>query len=148
MTRQRIKLEVYVDLDPVPGTFHTKESAQNVVRSILAEMIGHYNPIVSIDEKSYVLKSSWLGTLQSVTFETEDAAQIVLYRMTNIIESGGTATIAHLFQFVAQENSYIDYLWGWRKADVNGMHIVPNDNGYTLHLPTPQRLSQKNKGTN
>ena len=48
MERTRIKLEVYVDLDPVPGTFHTKESAQNVVRNILNGAIPHYNPIVSI----------------------------------------------------------------------------------------------------
>ena len=48
MERTRIKLDVYVDLDPVPGTFHTKESAQNVVRNILNGAISHYNPVVSI----------------------------------------------------------------------------------------------------
>lgn len=48
MERTRIKLEVYVDLDLVPGTFYTKESAQNVVRNILNGAIPHYNPVVSI----------------------------------------------------------------------------------------------------
>jgi hypothetical protein len=43
----RIKLEVYVDLDPIPGTFHSKESARNVVARILKQQIGHYNPMVS-----------------------------------------------------------------------------------------------------
>lgn len=43
----RIKLEVYVDLDETPGTFHSKESAKNVVARILNERIPHYNPIVS-----------------------------------------------------------------------------------------------------
>lgn len=47
MQRDRIKLEVYVDLDPVPGTFHSKESARNVVDRILKESIPHYNPTVS-----------------------------------------------------------------------------------------------------
>lgn len=47
MERKRIKLEVYVDLDPVPGTFHSKESARNVVANILNERIPHYNPMVS-----------------------------------------------------------------------------------------------------
>jgi len=47
MEQNRIKLEVYVTLDPMPGTFHSKESARNVVDAILKERIGHYNPIVS-----------------------------------------------------------------------------------------------------
>jgi hypothetical protein len=47
MERKRILLHVYVDLDPMPGTFHTTESAQNAVRSILNDRISHYNPIVS-----------------------------------------------------------------------------------------------------
>lgn len=51
MERTRIKLTVYVDLDPVPGTFHTKESAQNAVRNILNGSIPHYNPLVSIAEE-------------------------------------------------------------------------------------------------
>lgn len=51
MERERIKLEVYVDLDPVPGTFHSKESAQNTVRNILNSAIPHYNPTVNLAEK-------------------------------------------------------------------------------------------------
>lgn len=47
MERKRIKLEVYVDLDPVPGFFHSKESAQRAVRNILQDRIPHYNPTVS-----------------------------------------------------------------------------------------------------
>lgn len=46
--RKRIKLEVYVDLDPVPGTFHTKEGAGSIVAQILQQQIPHYNPAVSI----------------------------------------------------------------------------------------------------
>jgi hypothetical protein len=47
MKRTRIKLEVYVDLDPVPGTFHSKESARNVIDNMLKHSIPHYNPMVS-----------------------------------------------------------------------------------------------------
>lgn len=46
----RIKLAVYVDLDPTPGVFHTAESAANYVRNILNISVGHYNPVVSIEE--------------------------------------------------------------------------------------------------
>lgn len=51
MKRARIKLEVYVDLDPTPGTFHSKESARNVVDAILKDRIAHYNPMVSVGSK-------------------------------------------------------------------------------------------------
>lgn len=46
MDRKRIKLEVLIDLDPIPGTFHTEESARKQVEAILLSSVGHYNPIV------------------------------------------------------------------------------------------------------
>jgi len=49
--RTRIKLEVYVELDGVPGTFHTKESARQIVEAILKQQIPHYNPSVDVDYK-------------------------------------------------------------------------------------------------
>lgn len=45
--KQRVALLVYVDLDPVPGAFHTERSARDNVAGILDNQIGHYNPIVS-----------------------------------------------------------------------------------------------------
>lgn len=46
--KRRVCFAVHMDLDPVPGTFHSKESARNVIGRLLDERIGHYNPIVSI----------------------------------------------------------------------------------------------------
>lgn len=43
----RVKLIVYVDLDPVPGPMHSIDSAQNTVRGILHAQIPHYNPMVT-----------------------------------------------------------------------------------------------------
>lgn len=40
-------LQVFVDLDNVPGEFHTETSAANVVENILKRSIPHYNPVVS-----------------------------------------------------------------------------------------------------
>lgn len=56
-TRQRVKLEVYVDLDPIPGAFHSKESARNFVDGILKANIPHYNPMVSTtgDQYTYIV---------------------------------------------------------------------------------------------
>lgn len=50
MERKRIKLAVYVDLDPTPGSFHSADSARNHIGSLLHLSVGHYNPLVSIEE--------------------------------------------------------------------------------------------------
>lgn len=42
--KDRIKLEVYVTLDPVSGVFSTKESARDIVDAILNDRIPHYQP--------------------------------------------------------------------------------------------------------
>lgn len=44
--RQRIVLEVALYLDPIPGAFHTKESAQEHIQAVLLNTIPHYDPIV------------------------------------------------------------------------------------------------------
>lgn len=48
MERTRIKLAVYIDLDPVPGTMHTAENAQSVIQNMLNTGLGHYNPAVGL----------------------------------------------------------------------------------------------------
>lgn len=48
MPRERVLLEVLVDLDPVPGTFHTPESARDAVQAILLNSVPHYTPVVII----------------------------------------------------------------------------------------------------
>ncbi len=45
--KKRIAVIVYLDLDPVPGPFHTDESAKNNIQGILETYIDHYNPMVS-----------------------------------------------------------------------------------------------------
>lgn len=46
MDRTRIPIMIEVDLDPVHGEFHTKESAEYNIQKILSDAIGHYNPKV------------------------------------------------------------------------------------------------------
>jgi hypothetical protein len=46
--RTRVAFVVYVDLDPVPGEFYSKESAQHSIRNVLVDALGHYDPIVSL----------------------------------------------------------------------------------------------------
>lgn len=54
MERTRIKLEVYVDLDPIPGAFHSVDSARNSVGALLYNAIPHYNPVVSVGKDNSV----------------------------------------------------------------------------------------------
>ena len=49
--KKRIKLELYVDLDPFPGAFHTKEDAAKWVESIMRSLINHYNPVILIPQE-------------------------------------------------------------------------------------------------
>jgi hypothetical protein len=48
---KRVRLIVYIDLDPVAGTMHTDKSAQNIIQAILDMRLPHYNPNVSIDDE-------------------------------------------------------------------------------------------------
>lgn len=43
---ERIRIAIAVDLDPVPGDFHTVESAEKIVQTILLDRLPHYNPVV------------------------------------------------------------------------------------------------------
>lgn len=46
--RDRICFFILVDLDPLPGSFHTQESAQNWVGMLFQRTIAHYNPTISL----------------------------------------------------------------------------------------------------
>ena len=49
--KKRIKLELYVDLDPIPGAFHTKEDAAKRAEAILRSSINHYSPVILIPQQ-------------------------------------------------------------------------------------------------
>lgn len=48
MARDRVTLTIEVDLEPTPGTFHTAESARDVIQSFLEWNVGAYNPKVRV----------------------------------------------------------------------------------------------------
>lgn len=48
MQRKRVDIIVTVDLDPIPGGFHTKEQAGDAILNILESHISHYHPDVTI----------------------------------------------------------------------------------------------------
>lgn len=40
----RVPIVVYLDLDPVPGSFHTQESCRSHIEDALKQVIPHYKP--------------------------------------------------------------------------------------------------------
>lgn len=59
---KRIALLVEVDLDEVPGIFHTEDSAIDNTRGILNHMISHYNPSVTLAPDELQPKNDSEGT--------------------------------------------------------------------------------------
>lgn len=57
---------VHVNLDPMPGAFHTSESALLNVRGILQNRLGHYNPTVGFAPQGFET-------------ETENRASLVVF---------------------------------------------------------------------
>lgn len=65
MTHIRTTFEVHLDLDPVPGAFHTPESARQHVQAILNANIPHYNPVVvnleeELADAQAVMEQDWV----------------------------------------------------------------------------------------
>ncbi len=46
MKKERVKFLVVMDLDPVPGMFHTWDSCEQFLRQTLKNSVPHYNPKV------------------------------------------------------------------------------------------------------
>lgn len=47
---ERIELSVLINLDPMPGAFHTPEQARQTIEATLLTRLGHYEPIVLLNK--------------------------------------------------------------------------------------------------
>lgn len=70
--RQRKAFIVYVNLDPVPGTFHTEESALNGLRSILTSWLGTYQPTVTYVSERFAPRTNDLRQAFVVFIDLDD----------------------------------------------------------------------------
>ena len=84
MKRERHTIIVEVDLDPVPGTFSTKESAEQCVQAILRESIGHYNPQVVT---APAIPAAMADTFQATLDQIASDPQAFLARMGDLLAS-------------------------------------------------------------
>lgn len=74
MPPRRIKLAVYVNLDPVQGVMHTSRSAADNVQAALDNVMGHYRPRVDMED------------IHEIGLQYKDQAIFVREHMT---EAGG-----------------------------------------------------------
>lgn len=109
MERTRIRLGVYVDLDPMPGAFHTVQSAKSHMLSVLGQAIGHYNPSVVIDSRD-VSKAPHNppaeGLLEGVLDElkeAKDAFQERLGRLDRVEVDDTLQAVLDLIDQIAEE---------------------------------------------
>jgi len=50
MDREKVTLIVELELDPIPGAFHTPESAQRIIQNALDQFVSAYKPQVQIQK--------------------------------------------------------------------------------------------------
>lgn len=122
MSRTRIKLNVYVDLDPLPGAFDSAESAQMHVRAVLRRHLEHYAPEVTV-ESSDIAKPTQMpplgalldGVLDELK-EAKDALQIKLdAKEPNFEES--ELVLSLIDQIAAERSSTVTH-WGTNILEV------------------------------
>lgn len=62
----RVPVIVYLDLDPVPGSFHDQESAREHIEDALKQVIPHYHP------KAYVPLRNMGATKEDILIRVAD----------------------------------------------------------------------------
>lgn len=146
--KHRVAFVVYVDLDPMPGTFHSKESAQNVLRNIIHQRISHYNPTISLAPASVqpeIVKDDAVH-VDRLFFNNHVTARYVYDLVLSTISRDSYVTVAELYVFASlpgdpyktapfSRNGY----WGWDNSNDIGLEQVSDE--YVLVLPPPIRLS-------
>lgn len=135
MERDRVRLVVCVDLDPMPGAMHTPKSAMELVFAILNDRIPHYNPAVEvIEEKPYTPTHNF----NEIVISNRVEAEVVLTRLNDRITNRGKVYVGDFYRMVDLSPVYADDRWGW--TDLREAKVVENDAGWSLDLPKPERL--------
>ena len=70
-----------------------------------------------------------------IVMEDRTEAELVIYRLFEVISRYESATVADLYQLVGLPSSHTDYKWGW--TDIRGAGVSRSRDGYILDLPEP-----------
>lgn len=135
MNRTRVMLATYVDLDPVPGTFHTVESARHCTNAILQHSIGHYTPIVGIISSG--------RTFYNVEFDQnndfwEDKPEYnllfikgALNHLNEMLTARGYLFLNEVYEKLGLPKTREGQIVGWTDGPVPWDH---KENGATIHI--------------
>lgn len=69
---------------------------------------------------------------------SRDEAELVLERLSDIIDKYGQATVADLFDLTGLPSSHIDNKWGWFR--MNNASVQQVREGYLLNLPAAEEV--------
>jgi hypothetical protein len=149
--KHRVAFLVFVDLDPIPGEFHTKESAQNSLRNILHDRIPQYNPLVSLAPAtlSTSIEDAQRIPRADLTFFNRRDVKRTYNRITDIIDEDGYASVLDLYGMTGRQvptHFRRPHYWGWDVIPPFGFEKV--DDGYLLILPQIKHLTVSSEPTN
>jgi hypothetical protein len=69
-----------------------------------------------------------------IILESRAEAELVLEKLTDLIEQYDVATVADLYELVGISSSHVDQKWGWDDIRDSGAERV-RGGGYLLSLP-------------
>lgn len=79
-----------------------------------------------------------MATFTDVTLNNEDNANKVLDTLKVFVEQEGSVSLSILYDLIGFPTVFEDHKVGW--MTMNGVTVVPEDDGFALTLPEPQKL--------
>lgn len=141
---KRAAFLVYLNLDPVPGEMHTKESAESILQAVVNDRLSHYNPHVSLAPASIptTIEDPQKIPRADLTFFSRRQVKQTYNQITDIIDEDGHASVLDLYRITGRRlpsHFRRPHYWGWDVISQFGFEKV--DDGYLLVLPQIKHLS-------
>lgn len=96
-----------------------------------ADPRGRSNPLLSPSQPSR--RGNNRHEMNDLIIGTREEADMVLERLTDILDMYQVATLADLYDLVGLSRTPIDNVWGW--VNLSGARVVQMRQGYLLDLP-------------
>lgn len=104
-----------------------------------------YSSVPSRRDRAYLPDQPPRPLARQIRAETNDVilasredAEVVLERLSDIIDKYVTASVADLNKLIGQPSSHVDQKWGW--VDLRGTEIRQIRDGYVLELPPAEEI--------
>ena len=94
-----------------------------------------------IQDSGNKTESTGVFHLEPVIFPTYKMAVDVLKTMTDVVEKGGTITVAHYYKLCCLNRPDASVTYGWASLDGAAVRTIGSiGEGYVIDLPKPQKL--------